>query len=136
VFGYWLDATDWVRQNTPRDARFLTPRRQQTFKWYAERPEVVNWKDVPQDASAVVEWRRAMEEIYPPATFRVDLAAHDEAELLRLARKYDADYLLLDRRRAGRSLHLPRVYPAFDEENPAYEVYRVPAAAKAANEAP
>jgi hypothetical protein len=126
VFRYWLDATKWISENTPKDARFLTPRRQQTFKWYAERPEVANWKDVPQDAAAVVEWRKAIEEIYPRSTGRFDLAAHNEVELLRLAEKYDADYLLLDRRRAGRPLSWQRVYPAYDEENPAYEVYRVP----------
>jgi hypothetical protein len=130
VFHYWLAATQWIRDNTPTEARFLTPRRQQTFKWYAERPEVANWKDVPQDAAALVDWKKAMDEIYPRSTGRFDLAAHNEAELLRLAEKYDADYLLLDRRRAGRPLSWPRVYPMFDEENPAYEVYRVPKGAK------
>lgn len=130
VFNDWLAATAWIRRNTPKDATFLTPRRQQTFKWYAERPEVANWKDVPQDAAAVVQWQRAIEEIYPPATFRLDLAAHDEAELLRLAKKYNADYLLLDRRRAGKSLSWPRIYPEFDDENSAYEVYRVPSAVR------
>jgi hypothetical protein len=126
LFDHWLAATRWIEQNTPKEARFLTPRRQQTFKWYAQRPEVVNWKDVPQDAAAVVAWREAMDEVYPPATGRFDLAAHRPDELRRLAEKYNVQYVLLDRRLAGRSLPWPRVYPAFDEENPAYEVYLVP----------
>jgi len=128
LFAYWLAATHWIEQNTPKEARFLTPRRQQTFKWYAQRPEVANWKDVPQDAAAVVAWRDAVAEIYPPATGRLDLAAHSPAELRRLAEKYDAQYVLLDRRLARRGLPWTRVYPAFAEENPAYEVYRVPPA--------
>jgi hypothetical protein len=126
LFEYWVDANEWIRQNTPEDARFLTPRRQQTFKWYAHRPEVANWKDVPQDAATLVEWRQAIHEIYPPGRGRFDLAAHSEAELLQLAEKYDADYVLLDRLRSVRPLSWRRVYPAFDEQNPAYEVYRVP----------
>src|SRR5690606_37270496 len=32
----------------------------QTFKWYAQRPEVVTWKDVPQDAESVIEWSRRL----------------------------------------------------------------------------
>jgi hypothetical protein len=131
-FEYWVDANEWIRQNTPANARFLTPRRQQTFKWYAERPEVVNWKDVPQDAAALVEWRSAMDEVYPPATGRLDLGAHSPSELLQLARKYDAQYVLVDRQRAGKPLTWTRVYPAFEEDNPVFEVYRVPRASAGA----
>ena len=37
-------------------AIFLTPTDHQTFKWYAQRAELVTWKDVPQDAESIVEW--------------------------------------------------------------------------------
>ncbi len=47
-----------THENTPTDAVFLTPRLAQTFRWYAERAEVVNRKDIPQDAPGIVEWWR------------------------------------------------------------------------------
>ena len=53
----WLRVCEWIKNNTPADAQFITPDQQQTFKWYAQRAEVVNWKDVPQDAQAMVDWR-------------------------------------------------------------------------------
>jgi hypothetical protein len=122
----WRNVCDWIERETPPDAKFLTPRRQQTFKWYAQRPEVVNWKDVPQDAAGLMRWKEAMEEVYPRSTFELDLAAHDTAKLIALAHKYDAQYIVLDRTRSPRTLEMPRVYPAIREDNPAYDVYRVP----------
>ena len=61
----WRAVCRWAEQSTPPETMFLTPRHQQTFKWYSSRPEVVNWKDVPQDAAALVEWKRRMGEVYP-----------------------------------------------------------------------
>jgi hypothetical protein len=121
----WRRICQWARENTPEDAVFLTPRAQQTFKWYAERPEVVTWKDVPQDAAALVEWRRRFQEIYAPVGSR-GLAAHSDAQLLALARKYGAQYLVMERFRAPRSLPFERVYPETSFENLYYEVYRLP----------
>src|SRR5262245_41460819 len=34
----WTNACAWIAAQTPTDAMFLTPREQQTFKWYAGRP--------------------------------------------------------------------------------------------------
>jgi hypothetical protein len=56
----WKDACSWVRQQAPRSATFLTPIDHQTFKWYAQRPEVVTWKDVPQNAAAIVDWSQRL----------------------------------------------------------------------------
>lgn len=56
----WREVCDWIRREAPREALFLTPRTCQTFKWYAERRELATWKDVPQDASGLVEWRRRL----------------------------------------------------------------------------
>ena len=61
----WRDACDWIAEHTPPDAVFLTPRYQQTFKWFAGRSEAANWKDVPQDAAKLVEWWQRMQELYP-----------------------------------------------------------------------
>jgi len=126
MFAQWQQVCGWIERETPRQACFLTPRRQQTFHWYAQRREVVNWKDVPQDAAGLMKWKHAMEDIYPRSTFSRDLAAHRDAELLALARKYGATHILLDRTRAHRSLALPRIYPNVRGQNAAYEVYLLP----------
>ncbi|QDU31219.1 hypothetical protein ETAA8_63720 [Anatilimnocola aggregata] len=131
MFAEWQRVCDWIERETPAQAGFLTPRRQQTFHWYAQRREAVNWKDVPQDAAGLMRWKAAMEELYPRATFVRDLAAHSDDELVRLARKYNATYIVLDRARAERGLKLPRIYPTFPGENQAYEVYFVPPLAAA-----
>lgn len=62
----WLDVCDWFRAQAPHDVVVLTPVRQQTFKWFAHRPDVVTWKDVPQNASSIVQWwnrRRAVHKL-------------------------------------------------------------------------
>ena len=129
-FRDWKAACDWIAAHSPPDAAFLTPREQQTFKWYAGRPEIVNWKDVPQDARGLIEWNRRFGEIYPSTRehHRYDLAAFTDAELVALAQKYSADYIVIDRTRANRRLGLPRLYPSPREENASFEVYRVPRA--------
>ena len=48
----------------PPDAVFLVPRDAQTFKWYTGQRDVVNWKDVPQDAKTLLEWWRRIQDIY------------------------------------------------------------------------
>lgn len=95
----WIDVCTWIRVNTPEESRFLTPRAQSTFKWYAHRSEVVSWKDVPQDAVGIVNWRNRFSAVYGPTTFRFGLATLDaETRLLDLGRKYDAQFLVIERR--------------------------------------
>jgi hypothetical protein len=53
---HWRAACEWVRTHTEKADLCLTPRYQQTFKWYAQRPEVVCWKDSPQDAKGLLQW--------------------------------------------------------------------------------
>jgi hypothetical protein len=124
----WLHACDWIAEKTPTDAMFLTPREQQTFKWYAGRPEVVTWKDVPQDARGLIEWKKRMDEIHPhdPQHHEHGLAAFSDAELVELARKYGATYIVIDRTKARRRLDLAKAYPVGNELNPSFEVFRVP----------
>jgi hypothetical protein len=126
-YGDWKAVCRWIADQTPADALFLTPREQQTFKWYAGRAEVANWKDVPQDAHGLVEWKRRLDEIYPGDRehHRRDLAAFSDTELLSLARKYGARYIVVDHTRSGRRIGLPRVYPILHAENRSFEVYRV-----------
>ncbi|MBN2580846.1 MAG: hypothetical protein JXB10_17810 [Pirellulales bacterium] len=97
----WCAACDWVRQNTPPTARFFTPRLSQTFTWYTGRPEVVTWKDVPQDARSIVAWWRRLQEVYatgrtePGFRWRNNLASLGVPRLERLARKYQARYAIV-----------------------------------------
>lgn len=116
----WRDACRWARQHTPPRARFFTPRLTQTFKWYAGRPEVVNWKDLPQDAEGIVEWWRRIEAIHlqegPEGPRFGRLTDHDAARWHELARRFSADYLLA---RSQPPLGLPRVYA-----NEQWTIYR------------
>lgn len=121
----WQNVCRWAAEHSPADAVFITPREQQTFKWYAGRPEVVNWKDVPQDADGLVEWKRRMTEVYPrdEQHRQFDLTAFTDAELAALAKKYQASYIVIDQTRAARRLNLPRLYPLTNEENRSFAVY-------------
>jgi hypothetical protein len=123
----WLHACEWMLEETPADAMFLTPREQQTFKWYAGRSEVVTWKDVPQDARGLIEWKKRMDEIYPrdQAHHEHDLAAFSDSELVELARKSRASYIVIDRTKSRRRLGLAKIYPVGNQVNASFEVYRV-----------
>jgi len=124
----WMHVCEWINEKAPAEAIFLTPREQQTFKWYAGRAEVVTWKDVPQDARGLIEWKKRMDEIYPRETVHHehDLAAFKDSELIDLARKYGATYIVIDRTKARRRLALARVYPGGNEVNASFEVHWVP----------
>jgi hypothetical protein len=54
----WREICDWVASHTPADACFLTPRGSASFTWRTGRREVVSWKNSPQDAASLVEWRQ------------------------------------------------------------------------------
>ncbi len=122
----WLNTCEWIATHTPEDEIFLTPRNQQTFKWYAQRGEVVAWKDIPQDAAGVLEWKRRIDEVFPASVGGYDLAAHGEEELQRLAAKYGFHHVVIDRSRSTRPLTFLRVYPQRGQGSSCFEVYRLP----------
>jgi hypothetical protein len=119
----WRMATGWINENTPANAVFLTPRLAQTFKWYAERGEVVSWKDIPQDARAIVAWWRRLEHVHGERDWSGELVWHDSLtelppeRLRRLGGRYGAEYLLTE---SQPRLALPRLY-----QNNSYAVYRL-----------
>lgn len=121
----WLAVCRWARLSTPSDEVFLTPRHQQTFKWYAGRAEVVNWKDVPQDASSLLQWRRRFFEVYPMrlGTIRVSI---NYQNLRTLRDRYGVRFMIVDRRVTGPNLPLVRLYPVESQANPTYAVYELP----------
>jgi hypothetical protein len=121
-FPAWVDACEWVAENTPTDAVFLTPRLNHSFKWRAGRPEVANRKDVPQDARSIIEWYHRIKDIYYIETAggeepldSIGILGNDKVR--ELAQKYRADYVLMDR---GQLLSLPIAF--WNEE---YVVYRI-----------
>lgn len=125
-YSHWRDLCDWIAASDalPPNALFLTPRQSHTFKWYAGRPEVANWKELPQDAATIVEWYRRMREIY--GTKRDDGATKflnwpDELprrKLDRLAVRYGFRYVVSSQR-----VRLPYriVY-----QNESYVLYELP----------
>ncbi len=129
VFEDWVAVCEWVRTSTPRDEILLTPRHQQSFKWYAHRGEVVNWKDVPQDVSSLLQWRRRFSEVFPRRLGRVRTTFRHDG-LQELQAKYGVQLMVVDRRIVGQNLPLVRVYPQADEENVTYAVYQLPIESK------
>lgn len=121
----WINVCRFVRANTPEDAVLLTPRHQQSFKWYAQRAEVVNWKDIPQDVVSLRKWARRFVEVYPMelSTMRVTIR-YDRLREFR--QKYGVNWLVVDRRVVGQQLPLVQVYPIGNERNATYAIYRLP----------
>ena len=108
----------------PQD-RFLTPRNQQTFKWYAERAEVVCWKDIPQDPASIGQWWLLLQDIYPPSVVEGGLAAWSDEQLQAIAEEQQVRYIVLDRAHGTRRLGFERVYPESPAATGWFEVYRV-----------
>jgi hypothetical protein len=122
----WRQACGWIRHNAPPAAIVLTPRHQQTFKWYAARAEVVSWKDIPQDALGIVEWKQRIDDVFPREVLTHGLAAHGEDKLRALAARYGFRYVVVDQSRSLGRLPLPRVFPEDAESRSSFEVYVLP----------
>jgi len=131
--GSWIATCHWIDRNLEPGAIFLTPRLQSTFKWYAQRAEVVTTKDVPQDNQNLLEWRQRRVDVY--LKFRepagaLTLAKLDQDEVLQLAEKYQFRYLVLDRHLADREGVVPtwefkRIFPEKESDSASYEVYEI-----------
>jgi len=125
VMADWISVCRFVRANTPEDAVLLTPRHQQSFKWYAHRAEVVNWKDIPQDVKSLRLWARRFVQVYPVelSTMRVTIR-YDRLREFR--REYGAAWMIVDRRVVGPHLPMMQIYPLENERNTTYAIYRLP----------
>ncbi|MGN6547128.1 MAG: DUF6798 domain-containing protein [Aureliella sp.] len=128
----WQAVCDWVAENTPTDALFLTPRAQQTFKWYAGRAEVVCYKDVPQDSRSLLEWYDRLVHCAPPRGPGGEPLGWTTSQLRALQARYHFQYVLVDRRIQREPPLLEIVYPNSSIANGTYAVFKfsdVPAAA-------
>ncbi|MCA9151508.1 MAG: hypothetical protein KDA92_19480, partial [Planctomycetales bacterium] len=111
----WRDMCEWVRTSTPAGALLLTPADHQTFKWYAERAELVTWKDVPQDSLGLLEWKRRLDDV------QAWQFSHTKSEYRtrwkQLRETYDFDYVVI---RSRLPVHLPEMQIVF--RNAKYQV--------------
>ena len=96
------DACRWIQDNTPLDALFLVPRHAQSFKWYAERPDLITWKDVPQSGEALLTWHERMSDVHKYdnkggeyVTYHT-LGSQGTKRICSLAAKYEFDYVLAE----------------------------------------
>lgn len=136
LYRNWQKVCDWIKQETPTDAMFLTPRAQQTFKWYAQRSEVANWKDIPQDNTSIVEWYQRIQDCGPFWVQDYPFVWQDPIRLHEIIEKYQVDYVVLPqyaydlRRRFGMPLPYERVYPLSADEKTSYVVLKTNAWAR------
>jgi hypothetical protein len=122
----WQEACLWASdaRNTPPTARFITPRQSQTFKWYASRAEAATWKDVPQAAIEIVEWRARIQELFmtdgsnPEYRWYESLNELGLKRLEQLGKKYKADFLITES--VNPPLNLKVVY-----QNEYYIIYKL-----------
>lgn len=132
----WADICRWVRDHTPADACFLTPRGSASFAWRTDRREVVSWKNSPQDPASLVAWRTRITDCFAPRTSLAGMEQSTVAlgpERVRLAAdRYGATHAIVP-------LDAPRLAEMPGErlhDNGIYAVYRLDAAAASETLAP
>lgn len=114
----WIDACEWIQNHTPDDTLFLTPAHTTDFKWYAQRPEYVTFKDCPQDASGIVEWNRRLKYLRKWGQEYYNKGFDDRA-LQALQQKTGITHLLV--KRLGPFTSIDPIY-----QNRTYKVYQLP----------
>ena len=124
-FADWRNACVWIQEHTPSDAIFLTPRGQQTFKWYASRAEVVAVKDIPQDARGIVEWRERISTVFIPPVSELGFAVLTDDQITTLANQYQASYVIMETHKRSRPTRFTKVYPTDGEANESYAVLKI-----------
>lgn len=126
----WLAVTGWIRQNTPSDSLWFTPKYQQTFKWHAGRAEVYCWKDVPQDNRSVIEWFQRVQRCMPPRDRFGNFRDWTTEQLLELSAEYGFEWVLIDRSYQQAPPALEIVYPVASGgryvDNRSFAVFRIP----------
>ncbi|HEV7281623.1 MAG TPA: DUF6798 domain-containing protein [Pirellulaceae bacterium] len=122
----WKETCRFLRRHAAAypEAKFLTPRRQQTFLWEAQRAELANFKNVPQDAASLLEWKRRMQDLYPmrPDGSLRPLTADDA---WRLRRKYGYEFLVREKSFFNPPLPFPKVFSSTHGKGIGYEVFHI-----------
>ncbi len=112
---HWRDVCAWMKANTPPDVLVHTPHYSWTFKWFAERPEYVTFKDCPQDAPGIVEWNRRLLLLTKQTTVFLEDGLYTRAELRSLRQQTGITHIVTDK--LG-PMELPPVY-----HNATFQVY-------------
>jgi len=116
----------WIREHTPKTARFLQPPFMERFRFAAERAIVVDWKSPPLLPGEFLEWYdrlgkvAGVNEPKSAGTIGSGYARLDRSRLERLKSEYGIDFVVVD---AGRERSL-RDYPVV-YRNPRYVVLDV-----------
>jgi len=95
----WADVCAWVKEHVPPGSRFLTPHGAASFTWRTGLPEVVAWKNSPQDAVSLLEWRRRILDCFSAdgtlGTMARSTAALGAARMRDVADRYGADHAIV-----------------------------------------
>ena len=115
----WRAVCDWCHENSSPEDIFLTPTYTQTFKWYAERPEFVTWKDIPQDSQSIVEWSKRRREVRYLGVY-FSKGKPTQEHFSHWVSGYDIDYVVASRMYGDPEWVYPILY-----ENTSYRVYQI-----------
>ncbi len=93
----WIDAGEWIKQNTPNGSLIYATDGSWGLRWLTHRPEYVNYKDIPQDATSIVEWNQRLWKIsrWRKAAFEDGEVTADE--LAELKKQTGIQYLFTGR---------------------------------------
>ena len=81
----WLAACHWIDQETPADSVVYTATSGSwAFKWHAHRAEYYSYKDIPQDAIGILDWKRRAKVLDDWAEFHADEPIYTAASLIEL----------------------------------------------------
>lgn len=122
----WIAAQKWAKNNTSQDSIFIVPTYLNGFRFYSERPQVVNWEDGGTGfyaRSYMLEWWERMQDFGITSTsygLGKQMSIYNsltEKEFYRISKKYNAKYVIKENKK---ELNLPVV---FSNEN--FSVYRL-----------
>jgi hypothetical protein len=129
IYRNWRRVCDWISKNTDSDAVFITPDKQQTFKWYAGRTEVCCWKDVPQDPDTMAKWRKRIRLLVEPQR-ESDLGVfvYSDEQILEMAEQFGATHLLALQQSAellSEPTKFRQVYPEDSSARTTFAVFKL-----------
>jgi hypothetical protein len=123
----WRDACVWIAEHAPSDACVLTPRGAASLTWRTGRREVVGWKNSPQDARSLIDWRQRFADCFSRdgsfGTLERSTAALGADRMRLVSDRYGATHAIVPRDLASVSLPGEKLY-----ENRVYAVLKLPAA--------
>jgi hypothetical protein len=131
----YVELAAWARDHTPKDAVFLVPPDEQSFRLHARRAIVVNYKNVPQLSAELPEWRDRLQTVLDQpdlmtlprgmgrtlGAIRDRYAALPPAHLAQMARRYGATYLVI----TGDAEPPPAMGLQFEHQAGAFRLYSV-----------